>query len=104
MVLQILAVFKQLSAVSAVVRSSVAVYATLMPPQFAAFVETFVAHRTLERSVPRVHSQVSLKVVRLTEGLVAHEAFVRVISAVKSAVIQKRRRVRKSFAANGTLE
>jgi len=59
MKLQTKATFKDLPTVTTVIRSSAAVYITLVFLQVARIVETFVTQRTFVRFVSRVDSHVS---------------------------------------------
>jgi len=104
MTLQFSARLKLLVAVRTPMRSSAAVYVTLVCPQVAGIAETSVARRALVRFLSRVDSHVSGEIPGLTKRLATHATFVRIRLAVNSRVNGKVSRRRAPFAANSALE
>jgi len=104
MTLQFSACLKLPATVWTPMRSSAAVYVTLVCPQVAGIAETSVARRALVWFLSRVDSHVSGEIPGLTKRLATHATSVRILVAVNSRVNRKVSRRHASFAANGAFE
>jgi len=104
MTLQHFACLEQLSAVTTVVWSSVAVHMTFMVLQVIGLPEATVTHRTPVRLISRVHSHVAIETSSLTKRPVTHATLVRSLSTVSSAVLNEVVWLGESFAAHSAFK